>query len=810
MDLSRGPDPVVGRSDSLVLLVCALAAAALALLTPTATATAVAPGGSTACRGVVDDGADALDDPVVEKAAARLARTRDGAVVRVITVDTVPGRDLDGYAERRKRACDSWGFGRSDAATLVVIAVSVDDRLIGSYFDGLGTRALDRAQERTRTELMGPRMRTGDFTGGVVAGLDRYRTVLVEDGRGGGGRNTGRGTGTGNGTGNGVPPEEPSAAADSGSGASPGVVLAVLAVPALGGAGYGGLVLHRRRRARAEARAAALAAGGRAGDAFLSTEEDLELLRARVGALPGVDDPAFVSVREAWAAVSATYAAATNRQLELNDTYRPEAIARLDADAAREAVAQLDELTAQLESIHTEFEVVSAAVDDLEDRRDAVPGLVERARAEVLRARSVAVTRRADGFRVDAVIELLDSVEPALLAAEDRLRAHRWGQAHGDAGTALRTATGAGAALDELPERHRALGTRHDLLSQEAAALGARLPAARDLLARLTETYAAECVAGLGDGLGEADRALATVGTDLARMRGQTSMDEQRFDEADRTGDRIAALLVTATAAVAEPDRRRASLTELRATLPHRLAAATQALDELRGLVRARADALAHLVPSPDLDAHDRDRASIADRLDEQRPRLVGADADLGVLVDAVTLDRRLADTAVATYDAAVQALAHADSAVDDARVETGRSHAGGRSRETCREAERRLGLARAASGIGIAVLEERLEHAREAEALARRAVDEARDAIRQHEDAQRRAAAAAAAAASRSRHSGTGFGGFGGSGSGGSGFGGGGSGGFGGGGRGGGFGGGGSGGFGGGRGGGGGGSGGF
>jgi len=105
-------------------------------------------GADAGCGTTVVDGADVLgaDRPKVDAAAHRL-RER-GALVRVRTVGSVAGTDLDAAAEALETRC-GWRVDGRRTSTLVLVMVAVDDRKTGIYYGTAWTTALRRPRPVT-------------------------------------------------------------------------------------------------------------------------------------------------------------------------------------------------------------------------------------------------------------------------------------------------------------------------------------------------------------------------------------------------------------------------------------------------------------------------------------------------------------------------------------------------------------------------------------------------------------------------------------------------------------------------------------
>lgn len=93
----------------------------------------------------------------------------------------VPGADLDAWQAGMQAQCANWrdevGLRK---ATLVVLAVAVDDRKTGLYYGADFAPALDQEWERIQTTYMNPFFQQGAIGAGVANGLSGIATVLTE------------------------------------------------------------------------------------------------------------------------------------------------------------------------------------------------------------------------------------------------------------------------------------------------------------------------------------------------------------------------------------------------------------------------------------------------------------------------------------------------------------------------------------------------------------------------------------------------------------------------------------------------------
>ena len=104
--------------------------------------------------------------------------TRKGSQVAVLIVPTTDGEAIEQYS---LRVAEAWKIGRKkiDDGALLVIAKN-DRRLRIEVGYGLEGALTDATTKRIIDEDITPKFKTGDFAGGVSAGVDRM--VKVADG----------------------------------------------------------------------------------------------------------------------------------------------------------------------------------------------------------------------------------------------------------------------------------------------------------------------------------------------------------------------------------------------------------------------------------------------------------------------------------------------------------------------------------------------------------------------------------------------------------------------------------------------------
>jgi uncharacterized protein len=127
---------------------------------------------------VVDD-ANLLDPAQEQALTAKLAAldTQSGRQLVVATIPDLQGYDISDYGYRLGRA---WGIGSKDKNDGSLLIVAPNDRKLrieaGYGVEGILTDAMSSRIIRT---AITPRFKTGDFAGGIDAGVDQIAKLLT-------------------------------------------------------------------------------------------------------------------------------------------------------------------------------------------------------------------------------------------------------------------------------------------------------------------------------------------------------------------------------------------------------------------------------------------------------------------------------------------------------------------------------------------------------------------------------------------------------------------------------------------------------
>lgn len=714
-------------------------------------------------RGVVHDPADVLDD----RAIARAARAAfDGRVtVKVIAWDQPPGgvKLYRALVDAREQ-CAGWGFAGGGRRSLLVLGVGVGSRELGSHYDGWAFDRFESSRDEVELDRMGPAFGNGQWTDGMLAGLQGYAEAYADPGPTDDPDPFPTGTGTGTGTG-------AETGTETGSGAGSDALAWVLGVPVglavVGGVGVGATRLRRRRKARAAARASLSAAASEMAQAWFELDESNELIDARVAALPPVSDSVADDVRAEHAMAVAAREGATDRYLRLSELHTAAAIAELDADAAGEATGDVREATAALREAQRAMAAVEERLSAYDTLREQLPARVEALRTRATEVAGLLAARQGEGYRTtdnDPAPQEAEqaAVAVAALAAEQRF---------GDAAAALERAeadlTGHRTWLTELAAFRAALVRDAAQLRTRATQLDAVIADAYVTTEGLERDQDPSCVEGVRSMVDRAAGDRKALDGALTTIEEHSSMADQQFARAREEITAAQQSVDSITSDAAAPALRVELLRSLSVDLPLRAERAVVEADAIQGQVTTHPAAMTFLSEVPDVSTLRAGAASVGEDAAQTRPPYLRLDERLVEVEAVLARARAVVDQGIADHEASQRALENAAAAVAAARGEVSHADVSAAARALLEEARSTLATAEAETS-SLAAITSGADTAKErADAAAARARQDRRDAEQRREAARR-----AAAAASRRRSSG---GGGGGSGSGGGSFGGGG-----------------------------------
>lgn len=741
----------VRRGAALVVLACGLG------VTTGAPAQA---GGDLCGNGVVFDDADVLDDKVI----AEVARSAfdDRVTVKVIAWQQTPGTGTlyDALVDARAQ-CGGWGFSGGAGRSLLVLGVSVGGRELGSHYDGRAFSRFDAARDDVEVDGMGASFGNGQWTDGMVAGLQGYADAYDAPAPVDQGIDPDHdpydfdpgSLGTDNSTGS------------NGSDALPWVLGVPVGLAAIGGGGYGAVRLRRRRKERAAARAALATAVSDMAQAWFELDESNELIDARVGALPPVSDTVGDAIRAAHAEAVTARDGATGTYLRLSEIYTATAIADLDTDEAMRATHDVTAATAGLRDAQAAMGSVEQQLSAYDTVREQLPTRVAALRAQATEVAGLLTARQSEGYRTTDNDPAPTAAEQAAVAVTALATEQRFGDAD--------------AALDRAEADlagHRTwltgLAAFRDALVKDAAQLRAL---ATELDAAVADAYVTteglerdqdpSCVEGIRSTVDRAAAGRKALDGALTSLESHSSMADQQFARAreEITAARVSADSIAADAAA--PALRVEQLRALSVDLPLRSERAVVEADAVQGQVTTHPAAMTFLPEVPDVSTLRAAAVAVGEAVTEAKPPYLRLDEQLDEAEGGLARARAVVDQGIAAHEASQRSLEDAASAIAAARGEVSHSDVSGAARSLLEDAQSLLAQAEAETSSLSAITAGADAAKDRANAASARARQDRRDA-EQRRAAARRAAAAASRRSSSSGSSGGFGGGFGGGGS--------------------------------------------
>ena len=479
--------------------------AMLLLAAATLVTFAVGQAGAQACRDVVDE-TGTVDVGQIEIAAAAVV----GADAKVYIFDSVPGGDIVAAAEELIATCFSDGpEGRQ--FDLVLIAVSLGDRMTTIQYGGEHNVELGDTEENVRENVINPRLADGDTTRAMLDGLEAINDELSADA---GTASSSSDASSGDGS-----------SGDAGSGPALVVWLVVVGLVALSG---GGILIGRRRQLNDDRNAHEAASQ--------QPLVDVGMARERIGQLRGRADvwsrtvtgktaERFGELRAgAIAAISEVDGAIANYSRSTQG-----GVGNLSREELKVAAARLEELKAVTGVAQSGMDRFQQFGDRIERLRVTMPVKRETIQEDIVESVQVADHREGEGWvvsepraplqRVDAELDVLDLDDLAIdtLAAEATIE------------TGEADLFAARHDLITLPDRKAGLIQWAGELVESLEAEESRTAMTKTQLAALAEHHAPESIARAGS-IDAVLSKLASSGQD--RVIGERQIEAQAWEAA--------------------------------------------------------------------------------------------------------------------------------------------------------------------------------------------------------------------------------------------------------------------------------------
>ncbi|MEO1061257.1 MAG: hypothetical protein AAFZ07_07545 [Actinomycetota bacterium] len=537
-----------------LLPLLALLAAGLLVVAPPAAA-------QTGCDELVFDETGELDVAELEAAAEDLRSL--GPEPRIRAVEDAGG-NADLWASDEAERCTSWQGPEGGFRTnLVVVMVSLD-RQSGVFFGDQWADELTEPQPEIRSS-MSPFFQDGDFTGGLLAGIDGVTEAITDP----------------------APVAAPSDGGGDDGGSNAGLAWAVVGLAGVAAAGFGGNEVVKRRRRRRDSELAAEEAEGQVSARFLDLQERWDVSSIRAEAL--LDD-----------AADDEYPGLQLRLAELASGLGRVGVGMTDApvgtgSSVEETTARAEhytELASILDDVERLFDDLDAVVDAEHTEKGTLLGLLEGRGARMAALDADIDTAEADGWIVgparaqaDRIAELFDS--SAALVTE-----RRFDSAEAPANEADALLVSAHRWLVSRPELAAQSRTDHAELIAHRSDLTNDLDHADRVLTDLTAEHPRRAFADHADLKEWGARELARFDSLLVEADTSAAGDEQRFEDAlERLAEaqRVAGSIAGRVAAL---DRLDHELREAERAAPEALTSATTSARAARRFVAEHADEL--------------------------------------------------------------------------------------------------------------------------------------------------------------------------------------------------------------------------
>ncbi len=446
----------------------------LTLVHPFANGTA----GAQECAAVVDE-TGRIDVAEVEAAAAAVV----GADARIYVVDSVPDGDIVAAAEQLIANCYSDGpQGRQ--FDLVLIAVSLGDRVTTIQYGGEHNVELGSTEAEIQADVINPRLADGDITAAMVDGLVAINQELSSD------------------PGSAPAPDADSSnegdesGSSSGGGSDPGAAVGLVILGLVGVSG-GGILIGRRRQLNDDRNALEAASQ--------QPLVDVGVARERIGQLRGRADvwgrtvtgktaERFGELRaKAIAAISEVDGATAHYTRATQG-----GIGELSRDGLRAATVRLAELSAATGVAQSSMDRFQQFGDRIERLRVTMPVKRQTISEDIVESLQLADQRQLEGWVVAEPRAALASVvgELETLDLDDLAIDTLAAEATIEAGEA--TMFAARHDLQTLPDRKAGLIEWSNELRKNLEAEENRASITRGQLGALAENHAAESIARAG------------------------------------------------------------------------------------------------------------------------------------------------------------------------------------------------------------------------------------------------------------------------------------------------------------------------
>jgi len=409
----------------------------------------------------VIDGAGIFGADLNEVEAAVAALEKKGAEVRVRTITTYsPYANLDQYELQLEDASPSWqGQDGNIKNNLIVMIISFSEAQSGIWYGDEWIGELNENRLRIQTETMYPHFSEGDYSGGVIAGLEEIGRVISA--------------------------QEPAGTTDWTLLLAPLIIVAVAAVVLL-------ILWHRRQSAKRSAwRQRAMLAKQAAASGINEVLETNRMLEIKVDVTEGkVSAQEAASMRDGLQKATALVNRSSLAYSELGHSAG-------NPENPKLGVMELEHIEKEYLKIVADLREAKEATKEVEDRIAAVQQAIDGYALKVAEVNAgmeeVSVKERAmqaEGYRTTYVSKLLSDGREALARAQELVSQKSYTEGRKLADQAAEHVQKASQALEELPRKKGQVDKAIPALESRIPQVKAAILEGRDIFDNISNEYA--------------------------------------------------------------------------------------------------------------------------------------------------------------------------------------------------------------------------------------------------------------------------------------------------------------------------------
>ncbi len=453
----------------------------------------------------------------VEEAARRLAAT--GADVRVRTVRTLGGAPtLDHLVRQYQDRYPSWQSPNGNRkSNLVVVMIAMKERQLGISNGGAYDSSIAKHASRIRAEVIGPRLKGGDFAGAFVAGLNELTTVVQVQANPNGGQTTVINSG---------PPPDLSGL---------WTFLKIIAFIAGGVVVFifVGNVFAGRARRRAAQQKAKLAKQG-ASNRIVEMQSALEMPNIRVNALMGkISEPEREALGSRLSEADRIIGIATGSYNDVDHSAGNPDRDGLSEEEYEAMCAPYERITNDLRRAEGLINEVVRDVDLWEKKIQEIPQQLNQARSVVASAIERVQSVKEMGFFVNESETAIEQMQVSLEQAATDLVNQRFDTALKNVDEALSGVKTIVAFVDALPSRKTKVVQEINALEERVNNIKEKTLAAHELLKQLGQEYVEGSLKSVNGNDVEAKKRQEGALRACERAKEFANMDTQKWGEAE-------------------------------------------------------------------------------------------------------------------------------------------------------------------------------------------------------------------------------------------------------------------------------------